>query len=130
MSPRDLLCYRDDNSPHLPKKTSRFFVLSTTFIFWAIKREELVNLLCGIRRRECGVGLDIRVENVEESFTNDTWVVVWTFKDKIEGGRISHDGGRGDKVVIESSLSSRSQNSPVSVSNMAVSVQVSRGGLL
>ena len=85
MSPRDLLCYRDHNFPHLPKKTFRSFVVFIFFLFWPIEREELVNLLCGIRRGECGVGLKIRIENVEEFFIDDPWLVVWTFKDEIEG---------------------------------------------
>ena len=89
MFPRDLLCDRDDDFPHLEKKTFRFFVLSRIFLSWAIEREEFVNLLCDIRRRECGVRLKIRIENVEDSLIHDPWV--WILKD--EGGRISYDDG-------------------------------------
>ena len=60
-----------------------------------------------------------------ESFTNDPWVVVWSFKDKIEGGRISHDGGGGNKYRsgVIGLVILRSQNSPVGVSNSLGSVQ-------
>jgi hypothetical protein len=75
MVPRDLLYYRDDDVPHLEQKTFRFFVLSI-FLSWAIEREELVNLSCGLGRRECGVGLKIRIENVEDFLIDDPWFLV------------------------------------------------------
>ena len=45
-------------------------------LYLPLLAEELVNLLCGLRRRECSVGLEIRVENVEDSFINDPWLLV------------------------------------------------------
>ena len=76
---------------------------SSFFFFWPIEREELVNFLSGgICRRECAtstsgvvgvVGLKICVEDVKDSFTDNPWVVAWTFEDEFEGcpSRINHD---------------------------------------
>ena len=50
----------------------------------AIEREELVNLLRSIRRGECGVGLKICIESVEDPLINDPWLVVVYWKDEVE----------------------------------------------